>query len=332
MIPSVKIVVSDQLSESDAAGVRAVLTAATAADKAAPISEHVLLQLGSAVGSGRHLVVRDSSDAIVGYAHTETSPEQDGSRTIVDAEAVVAPQSRRQGFGRALLEKMGDADHLARVWSHGDHPGARALGARLGYRVVRELLQLRRPLTGADDLPELRVPEGVTLRAFRPGEDDAEWLRVNAAAFSWHPEQGRMTQADLDARKAEPWFDPAGFFVAEESDSSNSPDSSGSRRMLGFHWTKVHPEGLGEVYAVGVDPERHGGGLGTALTLAGLRHLAGLRLPAGGETQNETGLETVLLYVEADNAPALKVYHRLGFTSFSVDVVHEGPYADAPKN
>ncbi|MCD5353371.1 mycothiol synthase [Kineosporia mesophila] len=321
MIPSVQIVVSDQLSEAEAEGVRAVLAAATAADKAAPISEHVLLQLGPAVGSGRHLVVRDASEAIVGYAHTEISPEKDGPRTIVDAEAVVAPQSRRQGFGRALLERMGDADHLARIWSHGDHPGARALGARLGYRVVRELLQLRRPLTGADDLPELRVPEGVTLRAFRPGEDDAQWLRVNAAAFSWHPEQGRMTQADLDARKAEPWFDPSGFFIAEQDG-----------RMLGFHWTKVHPEGLGEVYAVGVDPERHGGGLGTALTLAGLRHLAGLRLSAVGPNPNETGLDTVLLYVEADNAPALKVYHRLGFTPFGVDVVHEGPYADAAKD
>jgi mycothiol synthase len=312
VIPRVKIELLDQLSETDAQGVRAVLAAATAEDGAAPISEHVLLQLGSGSGAGQHLVMKDDSGAVVGYAHREDAAEQDGPRPIVDAEAVVAPASRRQGYGRALLEEITEnGGRLARIWSHGDHPGARALGARLGYRVVRELQQLRRSLSGVApaDLPEPVLPDGVTLRTFRPGEDDAAWLRVNARAFSWHPEQGRMTQADLDDRKAEPWFDPAGFFIAEADGT-----------VIGFHWTKVHPAGpdpaIGEVYAVGVDPDRHGGGLGTALTLAGLRHLAGL------------GLDTVLLYVEADNAPALKVYHRLGFTAFSVDVVHEGPYPE----
>jgi mycothiol synthase len=309
VIPRVKIDVVDQLSGPGAQGVRAVLAAATAADGTGPVSEHVLLRLGSGSGPGQHLVMRDESGAVIGYAHREEAAEQDGPRPIVDAEAVVAPASRRQGYGRALLEELANEGRLARVWSHGDHPGARALGARLGYRVVRELQQLRRALSGVTpaDLPEPVLPAGVTLRTFRPGEDDSAWLRVNARAFSWHPEQGRMTQADLDDRKAEPWFDPAGFFLAEAEGA-----------VIGFHWTKVHPDeqgrSIGEVYAVGVDPDRHGGGLGTALTLAGLRHLAGL------------GLDTVLLYVEADNAPALKVYHRLGFTAFSVDVVHEGPY------
>ncbi|MDP9826986.1 mycothiol synthase [Kineosporia succinea] len=315
MTSRVTVDVLEHLSDSDARGVRAVIASATAADGAAPVSEHVLLQFGSAEPGGVHLLVREESGAVIGYAHSEVSPESGGPRTVVDAEAVIDPAHRRRGLGRALLERLVDAGQLARVWSHGDHPGARALGAELGFRVVRELLQLRRPLNGVEDLAEPVLPEGVVLRTFRPGADDAEWLRVNAKAFSWHPEQGRMTQADLDARKAEPWFDPAGFFVAESAESGESGESGA--KMIGFHWTKVHPEGLGEVYAVGVDPDRHGGGLGTALTAAGLRHLAGLDLPA------------VSLYVEADNAPALKVYHRLGFTSFSVDVVHEGPYADA---
>ena len=59
-----------------------------------------------------------------------------------------------------------------------------------------------------------------------------------------------------------------------------------------------------------MDPDRHGGGLGRALTLAGLKYLA------------EQGLTTVLLYVESDNAPALAVYHRLGFTSWITDVMY----------
>ena len=57
-----------------------------------------------------------------------------------------------------------------------------------------------------------------------------------------------MTRADLDERMAEPWFDPAGFFLAERDGE-----------LLGFHWTKVHPDpALGEVYVVGHRPGRAG--------------------------------------------------------------------------
>jgi mycothiol synthase len=95
---------------------------------------------------------------------------------------------------------------------------------------------------------------------------------------------------------AEPWFDPAGLIVAVTGD-----------RMLGFHWTKVHSPSHGEVYVVAIDPEAQGRGLGRALTLAGLHHLAA------------RGLDEVLLYVESDNAPAIAVYSRLGFTHSPAD-------------
>ncbi len=151
-------------------------------------------------------------------------------------------------------------------------------------------------------------PNGVQLRAFEPGHDERQFLAVNARAFEWHPEQGRLDLAGLQAEMAQPWFDPAGFILAvDERDV-----------VLGFHWTKVHSDGpvpLGEVYVLGVDPlaALHGEpirGLGGPLLAAGLAHLAG------------AGLETVLLYVEGDNARALKLYRRLGFDTFSTDVVY----------
>ncbi|RAO44177.1 Mycothiol synthase [Micromonospora noduli] len=164
------------------------------------------------------------------------------------------------------------------------------------------LWQLRRPL--AAPLGEPRLPDGVTLRAFRPGVDDAAWLALNARAFAEHPEQGRWTSDDLRVRLAEPWFDPAGFLLAEESATG---------RLLGFHWTKVHERPgsarIGEVYVLGVEPTAHGGGLGRALTTAGLAHL-----------RDKRGLDRVMLFVDDSNTGAVALYERLGFARWSAHI------------
>jgi mycothiol synthase len=85
-------------------------------------------------------------------------------------------------------------------------------------------------------------------------------------------------------------------------------------KLVGFHWTKVHTDDLGEVYIVGVDPAAQGRGLGATLTLAGLHYLA--------ERLSASSQPTVMLYVEADNSAAVKTYERLGFTVFSVDAAY----------
>ncbi|GEP39807.1 hypothetical protein NPS01_34700 [Nocardioides psychrotolerans] len=223
----------------------------------------------------------------------------DGFVALVDGQdltLVVAPRARGQGIGRArlvqALEAVGEVRLLA--WSHGDHPAAAALAAAYGFERLRELWVMRRPSSLA--LPVLMVPDGVMVRGFVES-DASEVLRVNAAAFAHHPEQGSMDEAELAERMAEPWFDPAGLLVADAGDGS----------LLGFHWTKQHSPAVGEVYVVGIDPAAQGRGLGKVLTLAGLHHLAGL------------GVDEVLLYVEADNAPAVAVYGGLGFAHASAD-------------
>jgi mycothiol synthase len=280
------------LDDALAAEVRALAAAATDVDGTEPLGEHVLMHLTDA--GAAHLLALDGG-ALRGVAQLATT-DAAGHPT---AELVVHPEHRRAGLGRRIVEEvLARAGGTLDVWAHGQHPGAVALAARLGFTAVRELWQMRRSLL--DRLPEPELPAGVRLRAFVPGQDDEEFLRVNNAAFSWHPEQGGWDRTQLQLREAEPWFDPAGFLLAVDSDD----------RLLGFHWTKVHtsPEPIGEVYVLGVDPSARGMRLGAALTLAGLHHLR-----AQGQTR-------VLLYVEADNAPAVKLYTGLGFTRWQADV------------
>jgi mycothiol synthase len=188
-----------------------------------------------------------------------------------------------------------------RIWAHGSHPAAAVIADRLGLRAARQLLRLGRDLTPADDT-EIALPDGVRLRTFRPGLDEAEVVAVNNRAFAWHPEQGTWTEDDIRLREHQDWFDPAGFLIAVD----------GRDRVLGFHWTKTHPNDeagpTGEVYVVGVDPSAQGSGLGRALTTAGLAHLA------------RRGLDRVILYVEGDNAPALRIYRSIGFVQMAADI------------
>lgn len=225
------------------------------------------------------------------------------------AELVVDPAYRGRGVGTRLVAATLDGGG---VWAHGTLPAAAALAGRLGLRPVRTMLQLRRDLAGPF---VVQVPDGVTIRTFVPGQDDEAFLRVNARAFAWHPEQGRLDAAGLRAQMAQDWFDPAGFFLAVRAGA----DGGDGEAVLGFHWTKVHAADptpppdesgpVGEVYVLGVDPDSPVRRLGTPLTVAGLAHLAG------------RGLPTVMLYVESDNAPALRLYRRLGFADYAADTV-----------
>ncbi|MEH0820324.1 MULTISPECIES: mycothiol synthase [unclassified Micromonospora] len=283
---------ADRLAPAEVAEALALARLAGDADGADPFDEHTLLRLRDPEAAAVHLTARAADGTLTGYAHLDTSDPAAG----VGTELAVHPAYRRRGTGRALARGvLAAASGPLRAWAHGDHPSAAALAVDLGFTRARVLWQLRRPLAAA--LPAPRLPDGVALRAFRPGADDEAWLALNARAFAAHPEQGRWSAADLRTRLAEPWFDPAGFLLAVE-------ESSG--RLLGFHWTKVHERPgsarIGEVYVLGVDPDAHGGGLGKALTTAGLAHLRDAR-----------GLDRVMLYVDESNTSAVALYERLGF-------------------
>jgi mycothiol synthase len=323
----------DRLDPQQVDEVLKLTRAAGDADGTYPLSEHVVLHLRHGGDEpAEHLIIR-MDEQLVGYAHVDTTDAIEGA----SAELVVHPMFRRHGLGRALVTAATAAatghDPLGRLrlWAHGDHPSASALALSLGFERHRVLCQMRRSLYAPVDAPAL--PRGVRIRAFRPGLDDTRWVELNTRAFAHHPDQGRWTLKDLRVRMTEPWFDPAGFLLAErvpEPDDAPEPDGAsltdgaagpdGDRPLLGFHWTKVHgalrAEGddvhqhdpIGEVYVLGVDPAAQGLGLGTALTLAGLRYLRG------------RGLDQAMLYVDGDDRGAVHLYQKLGFARWSTDV------------
>ena len=285
-------------ADLDAAQVSEVLAlvgAARLADGVAPLSEHGLLHLRYD-GTGDFIAAMDGE--IAGYAYLDP-PSAQGEEGEITGELVVHPDRRRRGLGRALAGELTATagGHALRLWAHGDLPAAAALARAAGFERFRALWQMRRPLREPLDQPVL--PADRTLRTFVPGQDEDDWLSLNGRAFAKHPEQGGWTRHDLELREREPWFDPAGFFIAERDG-----------QMAGFHWTKVHRPDLGEVYVVGVDPAEQGSGLGRALTLAGLGHL------------RDRGVAEAMLYVDEDNVPAIRMYEALGFTRATVDAMY----------
>lgn len=297
MTPPVSVGWQHDLPDADQRRIRELISEATTTDGIAPVGDQVLRELGQQ--RTRHLVAVE--DGIL-QAYLNLAPPGEEAPPI--AELVVRPGARRRGIGAQLIRTaLSEGGTDTRVWAHGNLEPARATAASLGLVVARELLQMRRSLA---DLPSTPTLPGVTLRTYTGPADDAELLRVNNAAFSWHPEQGGWTVADVAERRSEPWFDPAGLFLAFD-------DHTGS--LLGFHWTKRHSADLGEVYVVGVDPAAQGRGLGAALTLVGLHHLAE-RLSGAGRQP------AVMLYVEADNTAAVKTYRRLGFEVANTDVAY----------
>ena len=201
----------------------------------------------------------------------------------------------------AAVEMVGrEGGGKARMWVHDATPEHDQLAVAAGLGPDRDLYQMRRPLPSDE-------PSALATRPFLKGRDEQAWLEVNNRAFAGHPDQGGWTPDHLERLEAEPWFDPAGFLLHERNG-----------RLAGFCWTKVHDEvepALGELYVVAVDPDFQGLGLGRALVVAGLDWLA------------TRGLRTAILYVDASNRAAVRLYEALGFSVHHVDRAYVGVVA-----
>lgn len=267
----------------------AIADRAAAYDGVDPFSEQTRLALRHT--EPHHVISTDGTVTAGAYV------ADDGA-----VELVVDPDQRRHGFGTRLVHEVLGQRADARFWAHGDLPGAQAVAARNSMVVVRNLWKMARAVDAAPVVETAMLPGGFTTRTFRPGDEEA-WLDLNRRAFDYHPEQGRMTRADLDERMVEPWWEPAGLILIFD-------DTTGE--LAASHWTKIDPSepDTGEVYVVAVDPGHQGHGLGKVVTALGLAHL------------KARGVRRIELYVEGDNAAAVATYSKLGFARQSVDVMY----------
>jgi mycothiol synthase len=302
MTDSLRLSVPDLTNPAEAAGFYRVADAALDVDGYDPFNEQARLD----VESGRRTPV-------VATVWSEDEHGRPVGAAIVgrnELDLVIDPLFRGKGFGGVALEGiLATTPGELTAWSHGDHPAARLLAERTGFTAVRTLLQLRLdPLVDAvadagSAATAAQPADGITISAFDPNTDEADWVELNARVFASHPEQGKLTIDDLRAREAEPWFDAGDFLVARAA------DDNGDGRMIGYNWLKIEPGAEdGEIYVIGVDAASAGRGLGRRLMRAGLARLA------------ERGCTFATLYVEADSEAAVHLYRSLGFVDHTVDV------------
>lgn len=313
------IAIEGDLSREDAYAALALAAVIEEHDGVSAFNDQSRLVLRQGTGgaapdgqSVQHVLLR-AGDALAGYAQLDVVGRS--------AELAVHPEHRGRGHGRALLEAVRSMAPRAALWAHGDLPGARALAAAAGLGPRRTLLKLAASLPEAmaiAGVPADASPEAHGLPQARTFDnDDAPvLLEVNGRAFAAHPEQGRMSLADLQARQEEPWFDPGELWLVPAESFGSATGRGGSAapaRLAAFLWLKIEPGAgapgprEGEIYVLGVDPQEQGRQLGSRLTSLALARLAA------------RGVRQAVLYVEADNIAARRTYERKGFVTATVD-------------
>lgn len=283
--------------------VLALAASVEAADGISPLNDAARFGLAGQRASTHVLATFGPADDLVGYAQLDA----DDHSAIV----FVHPQHRRQNVGTALVEQVRQLEAHPTFWAFGGLAAGRAFAGHVGLVKQRELLVMERDLGARPVQPADAdaAPAGVRIATFGDPLVETELdelVAVNAAAFAHHPEQGSLGAGDFRARMAEPWFDPAGLFLARD-------EATG--RLLGYHWTKVENNDAwghhGEVYAIGVHPDAGGRGIGRALLTAGMDHL------------QRRGVERIILYVEADAERTVEMYRVAGF----VEAVRDASWA-----
>jgi mycothiol synthase len=228
------------------------------------------------------LVVHAADGELAGWAWINR-----GRRAQVDVD----PTFRGRGIGSALLNwvearaaEVG-TDWVAQTIDDQDLAGTELLRSR-GYEVLATNWQLEMPAT---DL-EVKIPDGITIRAFQPGDERAAYQVIEDAFDDWQPrrkEYDEWARMSIERSSFAPELSPVAFAGDELVGavlSLDLPDSDD-----------------GYVEQVAVRKDHRGRGVAKALLAVAARAM---------HTQGRT---TLTLWTHSGTG-ALAMYERLGMT------------------
>lgn len=254
-------------------------------------------------------------------------PEQfggafDGSELIgfVGADfkvAVVRPDRRRKGIGRALVD-LGLSIAAAKGYPElilgvlpGDEP-RQAFLAATGFTYHSTVWDLDLPPDAVVAPPAW--PDGYASRPFDRTRDIVEWVEVFNAAFADHPTPLQLDAKRIEAGLADPDNDDRDIVLLTERATGHivgfcNCDTNRRDGKLGDH---------AELWSIGVRPDLQGRGLGRQLVRAGVENVRSL------------GIRNVSLSVNGRNQSALGLYESEGFVRVRTRDRWSRPIADAP--
>jgi len=271
-------------------------------DLVSPLNEHAELHLKHGGDKPITHILATQNGAVLGYGHLDQTDLLEGPA----AEIVVMPTHRNKGIAKLILKKIEDIakPKPVRLWAHGNVAAAKKFTESLNYHPIREIVQLKFSLLQL--ISSFEFPKEFQVTTFQGEADKEIILEINKAAFTELPDQAAWTLTDLQLRLAEHWFDPAGLLILKKES-----------KPVAFCWTKIHThhhdehKPIGEIYVLAVLPEFQNQGLGKQLMLWALHHL------------RKKGLTEAMLYVDAKNAKAMKIYQGIGFVPSGSDTLYK---------
>jgi mycothiol synthase len=263
-------------------------------------AEARLREPGSDPSLDSALVLRDDGD-LVGFGHVWNANVE------IRCFARVHPDAIGSGVGTALYDRLepraaalahggGLADEaLLTATSWAADTAAPALFRGRSFRELRHFLRMTIDLGRGETRPA-DPPDGVTLREFRPGEDDDALLAAWRDAFAGH--------WGVDTVDAERWWHDRRDAPGSAYDPSLWTVAEAAGEIVGFSLGVERDDGgtrSGYVSDVGVSPAWRGRGLAASL------------LTRSFQTFQARGAARATLDVDAENlSGALRLYRKVG--------------------
>jgi mycothiol synthase len=241
---------------------------------------------------------------LAGYVDFEA---REGGRMMGDG--YVHPEVRNRGVGSELLrlteeraaEEMAKTDgpvfmHNATLLGDGCVPN---LYERHGYTPVRHFWRM---VIDLEEAPDAATPDGIEIRAMRPGEERAVH-RVIEASFAGNWQYTERTYEEFSKRTFDrQGHDPSLYWLALEGGEPVAASLADWKREGDWGWVNL----------IGVRPEWRRRGIAEALlrtAFAEFFRRGERRVALGVDAQSATG--------------ATRLYERVGMRVFSRSVVYE---------